>query len=221
MHKKSHLNYFRKALLSWFEVNQRKFPWRNPEATKYEIIFSEILLQRTKAETVARFYDKFFEKYPGWAALMSATEEDLRELLQPLGLSNHRAKRIIRIADEYKRRNGILPKNVNELQESEMASLYLSNAYELFVLKRRAALIDVNMARLLGRFFAPEGSGDLRINKPVQELAYIVTNVKSCKELNWAILDFAAKVCRTRNPRCVECVLKKRCSYYKQLLKSS
>lgn len=205
--------FFRKELLAWFETHRREFPWRRNDVSNFEAIFSEILLQRTKAETVARFYPTFFTVFPGWNELSEASLEELETLLKPLGLSKHRAVRIFKIASEYKRRNGVLPKSVAELQESEMASLYLSNAYELFVLKRRAALIDVNMARLLSRFFSPDHAKDLRINKSLQELAYTVTNVRDCKELNWAILDIAALICTARKPKCGRCPLRKRCRY--------
>jgi A/G-specific adenine glycosylase len=165
MQDKHDIAFFRKELLSWFGTHRRNFPWRKEEVSNYEVIFSEVLLQRTKAETVSRFYDSFFTRYPNWSVLAEASIEELESFLKPLGLSKHRAKRIFRIANEYKEKQGVLPKNRYQLQESEMASLYLGNAYELFVLNHRSALIDVNMARLLTRYFAPEGVGDLRINK--------------------------------------------------------
>jgi A/G-specific adenine glycosylase len=205
--------YFRKALLSWFGTHRRDFPWRKEEVSNYEVIFSEVLLQRTKAETVSRFYETFFGRFPNWDVLTEATVEELETFLKPLGLSKHRSKRIFRIAREYKERQGILPQNRYELQDSEMASLYLGNAYELFILKHRSALIDVNMARLLNRYFAPEGAGDLRINKALQVLAKTVINVRDCKELNWAILDLAAMVCRPQKPKCGICPLRRRCRY--------
>jgi A/G-specific adenine glycosylase len=165
MQDKNDIVFLRKELLSWFDKHRRDFPWRKEEVSNYEVIFSEVLLQRTKAETVSRFYDSFFTRYPNWSVLAEATIEELESFLKPLGLSKHRARRIFRIANEYKKKQGVLPKNRYQLQESEMASLYLGNAYELFILNHRSALIDVNMARLLTRYFAPEGVGDLRINK--------------------------------------------------------
>ncbi|MFN8239578.1 MAG: hypothetical protein U0X39_02360 [Bacteroidales bacterium] len=45
------VKYFRKALLDWFVDNRRDFPWREPGTDNYRIIISEVLLQRTKAET--------------------------------------------------------------------------------------------------------------------------------------------------------------------------
>jgi A/G-specific adenine glycosylase len=145
--------------------------------------------------------------------LISATDEDLVDIFKPLGLHHQRAKRVRKIIDEYKLKNGILPKNKNELQESSFATLYISSAYELFILKKRSALFDVNMTRVLSRFFDQSDAKDNRNNKTIQELAFNVINVKACKELNWSILDFAALVCQARKPRCEGCILKSKCSF--------
>jgi DNA (cytosine-5)-methyltransferase 1 len=208
------IKHFRKILLAWFETNKREFPWRKEEISNFERIFSEILLQRTKAETVSKYYDTFFAKYPDWNSLLTTTDFDLEMMLKPLGLHTQRAGRIRKIIDEYKLKGGYLPRNKNELMESSMASLYLSGAYELFILNNRAALLDVNMSRVLRRFFFPKEFKDVRNDKIVQELSQEVINVKACKELNWAILDFAALVCKAQNPKCFDCPLNSKCCYF-------
>lgn len=214
MWNKNKIKYFRISLLDWFESNKREFPWRKENVTNYELIFSEVLLQRTKAETVAKHYDTFFERFPDWDSLVLATDEELVQIFKPLGLHTQRVGRIRRIIEEYKLKNGYLPQNKDELKDSGFASLYISNAYELFILKKKAALLDVNMSRVLSRFFYPQELKDVRNDKVIQELAHNVINVKACKELNWAILDFAALVCKARNPKCDECKLKSKCNFY-------
>lgn len=217
MWNKNKIKYFRNVLLDWFETNKRDFPWRRDNISNYELIFSEILLQRTKAETVAKYYNVFFDKYPNWETLILASDEELTKIFKPLGLHTQRVKRVRRIIDEYIKKNGILPSNREKLKETSFASLYISNAYELFVLKNRAALLDVNMSRVLRRYFYPKDFKDVRNDKIIQELAHNVINVKSCKELNWAILDYAATVCKAQKPFCEICKLKSKCSYYENL----
>ena len=53
----------------------------------FEIIVAEVLLQRTQAAVVAEFFPKFVRKYPSWKQLAEASEEDLRNLLAPIGLA--------------------------------------------------------------------------------------------------------------------------------------
>lgn len=214
MWNKNDIKYFRTVLLEWFDSNKRDFPWRKEGISNYELIFSEILLQRTKAETVAKYYDSFFKKFPNWDKLVLATDKELEKIFKPLGLHTQRVGRIRKIIEEYKQKNGVLPQNKDELQESSFASLYISNAYELFVLKNKAALLDVNMSRVLSRFFYPKEFKDVRNDKLIQELAHNVINVKACKELNWAILDFAAIVCKAQKPKCFECKLSSKCCFF-------
>jgi DNA (cytosine-5)-methyltransferase 1 len=211
---KEEMQFFRKVLLEWFDSNKRDFPWRKQGVTNYELILSEILLQRTKAETVSKYYATFFKKYHDWESLMEVGLHDLEEILKPLGLYKHRAKRLVKIIQEYKDKSGMLPRNKDELQESNLATLYISNAYELFILKNRAALLDVNMSRVLRRFFNPKEFLDVRNDKLIQELAHQVTDIESCKELNWAILDFAALVCKSSKPSCPSCSLNLNCKFY-------
>ncbi|MFA5816749.1 MAG: DNA (cytosine-5-)-methyltransferase [Bacteroidales bacterium] len=214
MYDQYEIRFFRSVLLNWFKTHKRDFPWRSSTVTAYEIILSEILLQKTKAQTVAKFFSIFFMRFPDWEALCSTNIQELEEILHPLGLYKHRAKRIHRIIQDLVKRNGILPRNLNELHESNFNTLYVSNAYELFVFKNRSALLDVNMARVLTRFFFPREAKDVRLDKELQNFAKNVLNVRACKELNWSILDFAALICKSTKPKCVECPLNSKCAYY-------
>ena len=58
------LAVFRKKVFSWYKENGRNFPWRRKSAGLYEKIISEVLLQRTRAETVASFLPKFITQFP-------------------------------------------------------------------------------------------------------------------------------------------------------------
>lgn len=201
-------------LLEWYASNQRDFPWRRGEASNYQIIISEIFLQRTQAATVKTFYHVFFSRYPGWDSLCQASMHDIEELMKPLGLYKQRSKRIFGIAAGLKERGFEWPNTREEAHEAGMSGLYISNAYELFVLKRRAALLDVNMARVLSRYFEYENAADIRIDRFLHELSAEMVNVWQCKQINWAFLDFAAMVCKARNPLCKNCPLRAYCSHF-------
>jgi len=208
--------YFQKKLLKWYSENGRYFPWRKKSATNYELIIAEVFLQRTKAETVAKFLPHFFKKYPSWKQLADATEKELQDISRPLGLYKQRGSRLYRLAQELKKRKGRFPKNRNEVEDIPMMGQYITNAYELYVLKKRSPLLDVNMARLLERYFGKRKLADIRYDPFLQELSYKVINLERSKELNWAILDYAALVCLNKNPKCYICILKNKCNIFKE-----
>ncbi len=53
-----------RRLVTWYETHGRDFPWRAPTSAPYQQIVTEVLLQQTRAETVAQVYHDFFAKYP-------------------------------------------------------------------------------------------------------------------------------------------------------------
>jgi len=191
---------FQKGLLGWFENNGRDFPWRKGKKTVYHVIIAEILLQRTKAATVAKYYPVFLETYPNWKKLGLANEDDI---LKPLGLHVQRAKRLFKLSREMKIRGGRFPKIRSEIEQMPMIGQYIANAFELLVQNKKTPLLDVNMARLLHDPY-------------LQELSYRVVNMDDPKTINWAILDYAQLVCKARKPLCHNCSLSKRCKHLKK-----
>ena len=211
---KRQIKYFQKKLILWFEENGRKFPWRKKRLSNYQRIISEVLLQRTKAETVAKFYPKFIKSYPSWKSLASVREEDLKICLKPLGLYKQRAPRLLGLAKEIARKNGRFPKNRKELETIPFVGQYIANAILLFVHNNPEPLLDVNMARLLERFFGPRKLVDIRDDPYLQNLSKRVVDHENPRDLNWAILDFATIICKVRNPLCTNCILKSKCEYF-------
>lgn len=210
----SQIEYFQKTILEWYKENGRHFQWRNPSANNYVKIISEVLLQRTKAETVAKFFSTFIKKYPSWRQLGNATEKEIQELLKPLGLYNQRGSRLYKLAQEMKKRNGRFPQNRDAVEDIPMMGQYITNAYELFILNKPSPLLDVNMARVLERYFGPRKLADIRYDPYLQQLSKKVIEHKNSKEINWAILDLGAMNCKKQSLVCTSCCLKNCCKYF-------
>jgi A/G-specific adenine glycosylase len=73
------------------------------------------------------------------------------------------------------------------------------------------------MSRLLERYFGKRKMADIRYDPYLQKLSYKIVNHNNSKEINWAILDFAAIICKAQKPLCNECIFLKDCSYAKKL----
>ena len=208
--EKRKLTRLRVALLAWWRDNGEDFPWRRSDATVYERVCVEVLLQRTRRETVSAIYAEFFERFPNWHALASCKEEVLGRYLQPLGLWRRRATSIgalARYADEH---GGVFPGTEKELAKVPAVGQYVGNAILLFQHDKPRPLVDVNMARVVERVLRPRRLADIRHDPWLQSAAAWLVR-SSPVETNWAVLDFAAKICRARNPRCDECPLARQC----------
>ncbi len=210
------VSIFQWRLLRWYKNNGRNFPWRKRKLTRYQLIIAEALLQRTKAETVAKFYRSFVTKYPNWVSLAKARRRDIETALKPIGLHRQRSRRLKDLALEMVRRNGRLPEKREQLESIPFLGQYLTNAVMLVIFNKRLPLVDVNMSRVLERYFGKRKLADIRYDPYLQNLATRVVNSTNSMELNWAILDFAALVCKARSPLCNACALKSGCRFFRK-----
>lgn len=213
--EKAKLTRLGRILIQWSSANGRDFPWRRPEATTYEQIVVEVMLQRTTATAVARFYDRFFQRFPDWGTLAEASVEELEEFLRPLGLWRRRAKSLLGISAYARDNRGHFPRSVEEHSDIPAVGQYVSNAIRLFQHGESAPLLDVNMARVIERYVRPRKLADIRHDPWLQEAAHWYSRGRESANKNWAILDFAAKVCKARAPACPDCPLRNSCTLWK------
>ncbi len=203
----------REALLNWWSTSGRRLPWRHRKASTYKRIVSEVLLQRTKAETVARFWRVFLNRYPGWRALSDSSIEQIERTLRPIGLSRQRAPRLHALATALVRSRGRFPGNRAAVEELPGVGQYIANAIMLFCHGQAHPLVDVNMARVIERVFGARRLADIRYDSYLQTLSMALVRDEGAEAVNWAILDLGALVCKPRNPDCSRCPLVSICRY--------
>lgn len=206
--------YLRKALQRWFRVNAREFPWRSRKPIAYEVTIAEVLLQRTKAETVAPLYRTFVKRFGTWKSLARARPWQLKRYLRPLGLWRRRSTSLLSLARAVSDRGGRLPDSRDSIEELPGIGQYITNALLCQIYGKREPFLDVNMARVIERYFEPRKLADLRTDPGLQRYGRLILPRSKVKEFNWAVLDFAAAVCRARNPKCSECPVNLHCNYF-------
>ncbi|MCB2154940.1 hypothetical protein KQI84_08630 [bacterium] len=180
------------------------------------MIVSELLLQRTRAETVAVFFPDFFDRFRCWVDLANARESELKQFLEPLGLSSKRAATLSKLAKMMLKTDGRFPSAREEIESLPGIGQYVANAVLLFCHGCREPLLDVNMARVAERCFSPRRLADIRYDPWLQALCREVVNHRRACEINWAILDLAALFCKREIPRCEECPVQNCCRHAKR-----
>jgi len=211
--RSSSIKRFQQALLVWYANNGRHFAWRNKSASSYHRVISEVLLQRTRAETVSAFFPQFVRDFPSWRKLAKAPESTLRRYLRPIGLWRRRAATIRKLSREMARRSGRFPEERAELETLPGVGQYVANSVLLFCHGKPQPLLDINMARLLERYFGPRKLADIRYDPYLQHLSLQVVTCDKPAKMNWAILDLAALVCKIREPKCTACPLRRECKH--------
>ena len=207
-----------RRLENWFELEGRSFPWRNKSATHYHKIVCEILLQRTRAETVSSLYQDFFKAFPSWNKIANASNKKIEKHLKPLGLWKRRARSLQALAKVLQKNRGRFPASREEIDRLPAVGQYVGNSVELFIHGRPLPLLDINMSRVIERYFRPRKLADIRHDPWLQALAKIIINrgIDPVK-LNWSILDLGGTVCISRKPRCNACPIRRGCSTFKNL----
>lgn len=207
--------YFRRKVLQWFPPHRRRFPWRT-RTNPFHVLVAEVLLQQTDAPKVAAIYDQFIKVFPTPAALAAANERRIGRFISKIGL-NYRAARLISTADAINSRfDGQVPNDQAGLLSLTGVGPYVANAVLAAAFQRRAAVLDTNVIRILERFFGlrshrPRPHTDPALWAAAQEL--LPRDGRMARTWNWAVLDFAATVCRHRNPLCPECPCRRLCRF--------
>ena len=202
----------REIISDWYKENNRDFPWRTSKSL-YQILITEILLQKTIALNVSNIYSDFFTKYDSFAKIYNASATFLQSDIKVLGLSNKRAK-ILKdlsklVVEDY---DGEIPQDPETLKKINGIADYVSNAFACFGLNRRTFFYDVNIKRFIQRVFIPL---DLKVKMETvnTELDKLLPKT-DFKYLYWAILDFGSKICSKNKPKCEICPLSDYCLYY-------
>jgi len=148
-------------------------------------------------------------------SLSEGQMEDIQKLTHSLGL-HWRNKRFRELAEYIiSVHDGKIPKNREELTElpgvgDYVAGVFLSSAFNM-----REWIADTNVIRVFSRFFGLEIKGDGRRDKRIISIAKKYVDCKKPRLANYAIIDFAALICKKMNPLHPQCFIKKRCNYYK------
>jgi len=194
-------------ILCWFRQYGRKFPWRETK-DQYKILISEVLLQKTRAETVGKFYERFLEKYPTFEKLGGSEVSEVESFIKPLGLA-YRARRLVTIAKEIQTTyGGSIPNSIDKLLNLHGVGYYMAQAVLCFAFDQPIPLVDVNVMRILGRAFGIGSETEAR------KILTIMLPRDHFKDFNWALIDVGAAICTPRNPRHHECPIDHICKKY-------
>lgn len=206
------------GLLRWLERHGRIYPWRET-TDPWRVLVSEILLQRTRADAVAGTYNGFFERFPDPGSLNAASEEEVRDTVEPLGFVNHRVRTLKDVAriivGEH---GGDIPDSLEELKEPWRVGEYSARACQLFARGKPLALVDVNFARVFGRVLGVDMPSQPHRSVEVYALidALVPGDPGIARAFNLAILDLGSQVCTPESPDCESCPLQACCDFWER-----
>jgi A/G-specific adenine glycosylase len=204
------VRWLRRRLLAWGRTHYRDFPWRQ-DRDLYRSLVTEILLKQTRAEGVEPVRLKLLSTYPSAKSMAHALPSDIEIHIRKLGFGKQRAVQLHALGHALE--DASIPRRPNQLVELPGIGSYAAAAISCFVFGHREIALDVNVARIISRVFdLLPLSGELRKNRKIIQVGQTIISGPRPRDLNWALLDLGALVCRPR-PKCNACPLSLRCSY--------
>lgn len=199
------------AILKWFEKEGRDFPWRTENISPYHALVAERLLQRTKAEKVAKVFPIFLEKFPSPTELADSSKEEVANLLNPLGLQTTKSGQLVKMAKEIEENyGGEVPQSYDSLTGLTGVGDYTASAVLCMCYDKDIIMLDTNSARVLHRLFSISLPSDLRIASKLRKKFNQILPSGRAKDFNFSLIDLSAVFC-TPDPSCSECPVLEYC----------
>ena len=200
-----------RALLTFYRKHARDLPWRRVR-DPYAIWISEVMLQQTQVQTVIPRFAEFLRRFPTVLALAAAEERTVCEAWAGLGYYRrarnlHKAARVV-----VSELHGQIPSLEAELRKLPGIGAYTAAAIASIAHAAKAAAVDGNLVRVLARVFAlPGRADDPALVAAVRAQAQLLVDCQHPGEINQALMDIGATLCRPENPACVYCPLRQAC----------
>ena len=204
------VHVFRKDLTRWGKANRRSFPWRETD-DPFRILVAEVLLQRSRGKTVAKVYERLFERWPDAASLARARVETIEKVIRPLGLSR-RAGTLKQMAGVVSGL-GEVPSTLDGLLALPGVGPYAAGATLAVAFGKRAPVVDGVTARVYRRYFGIDPTTPASSDPELWQVVAQASPARKNKEWNWAVLDLASSICLPKVPRCHECPLAAHCAW--------
>ena len=176
-------------------------PWRRTR-DPYAIWISEIMLQQTRVAAVIPYYERFLARFPDFATLAVAPEEDL--LIHWAGLGYYSRARNLQKAARQMVELGAFPREHAAIRELTGVGDYTAGAVASIAFGLAHPAIDGNVRRVVMRL---AGSAETS----VEDEAEALLDRKEPGAWNQALMEVGAVICVPKSPKCEECPVAKWC----------
>ena len=205
-----------RGLLDFYAAHSRTLPWREPSATPWAVLVSEVMLQQTPVNRVLPVYSAWLERWPQPADLAREPAATAIRAWGRLGyprraLRLHQAARTITLAH-----GGRVPQDLAALRALPGVGDYTARAVLAFAFGARVPVVDTNVRRVLSRIV--RGRNSIRETATAADRRELETLLPKqpaeAARFSVAIMEFGALVCTAVAPHCRECPVADRCAWW-------
>jgi A/G-specific adenine glycosylase len=208
-------NPYSTAILAWYQANARDLPWRDPDASPWSVLVSEIMLQQTPVVRVLPAWEAWLRRWPTPAALAAEPSGEAVRMWNRLGyprraLNLHACARTI-----VERHGGEVPDDHAELLALPGVGPYTAAAVASFAFGQRHAVLDTNVRRVLARAVSGVQYPPKAQTRAEVALAEALLPDEPAVAARWAVavMELGALVCTARSPACPSCPIAADCAW--------
>jgi len=200
-----------RALLDWFRARARDLPWRSEPRDPYFVLVSEIMLQQTQVDRVVPRFTNFVEVFPTFEDLAAATQNEVLTAWSGLGYYR-RARNLHRLARKVAEGAAGLPRTASDLERLPGIGPYTAAAVASLAFGEATPALDGNVIRVGARVLTMEADPRLAEGRRRLE-TWIVGLMDGVPpgQVNEALMELGAVVCRPAVPDCTVCPLSEDC----------
>ena len=195
-----------------YEINEW---WKR--YTPFETLVSIILSQRTYWKNVRTATERFAERFNGIEDVAKANVKEIEKVIKPAGLYKVRARRIKNIAEDLvEKYDGKLDKILNlPYNEAKKKLITIkgigpktADVFLMAIKGEQVLPIDVHIFRIMKRLGIADERDSYENLKAILEAE--IPPVQRMKA-HLILIEFGRRICRSRNPKCEECPIKRYC----------
>lgn len=189
------LTDFQRTVVEYYRENGRSFFWREEPLSNFDWLLVNMLLKRTRAETVDAHAKEVIRSLVTPQDVVSMPEDELVGLLEPFGLYNRRSKNLRRVCSSLiKEHNGQVPDKRDTLLEINGIGEYIADGVLCFAFGRPTLILDANSARFAKKVLGIKPADDLRQDTKIRPTLEPLVPEEHPREFNWGLLDAGAKL---------------------------
>ncbi|BCJ87011.1 A/G-specific adenine glycosylase [Effusibacillus dendaii] len=209
-------NEVAKRLLTWYVQNKRDLPWRRTK-DPYQIWVSEVMLQQTRVESVIPYWNRFMERFPTVESLAVAPEEEVLKMWEGLGYYSRARNLQAAVREVNEKYGGRVPDSLPDMCSLPGVGPYTSGAVLSIAYNVSVPAVDGNVFRVLSRIFLIEDD----VSKPAarkkfEGIAEFLIPPGEASDFNQALMEFGARICIPKHPRCETCPVQSLCRGYRE-----
>ncbi len=201
-------------------VNHFGIPKRNKKLPDpVDLLIATILSQNTNDKNSFRAFQNLKTKFPKWELILSASREEIEEVIKIAGLGKQKSSAIKNFIDDLHSKqnkislNNIVNKNnfeiLDELTDYKGIGIKTASCVLLFALDKNVCPVDTHVFRTLNRIgIVKENSPDKTFWKINEKLPDGIAH-----QFHTNLIRLGREICKPKSPLCSVCPLLKICKY--------